>query len=164
VVARNQHDQVREDNKEPSVNAPNVNLLCSAELYQDVQHFYARQMQALDGGATAEWAETFASDGVFAAGGMPDPVQGREAIATGARQIADQFAEAGITRRHWIGMLTVTPQNDGTVHARSYALVLEIPRGGEVTARRSTLCDDVLVSASGTWLVRHRQVTRDGLD
>jgi SnoaL-like domain len=146
------------------VNAPTVTMPNTAELYQDVQHFYARQMQALDAGATQVWAETFASDGVFAAGGMPEPVQGRDAIAAGAQKIVDQFAEAGVSRRHWIGMLTVTPQNDGTVHARSYALVLEIPRGGEVVARRSTLCDDVLVPASGTWLVRHRMVTRDGLD
>jgi hypothetical protein len=138
--------------------------LSAAELYQDIQHFYARQMQSLDEGHTAEWAQTFTPDGSFAAGGIPEPVQGREAIAAGARQVADQFAAARIRRRHWVGMLTVTPRDDGSVHARCYALVLEIPEGGEVIARRNTVCEDVLVPADGTWLVRERQITRDGLD
>jgi SnoaL-like domain len=146
------------------VNVATAPPLSGAGLYQDVQHFYARQMQALDSGATAEWAATFTHDGVFAAGGVPEPVKGREAIAAGAKAVADQFAAAGIQRRHWIGMLTVEPRDDGCVHARSYALVLEIPPGGDVITRRSTLCDDILVPSDGAWLVSGRKVTRDGLD
>jgi 3-phenylpropionate/cinnamic acid dioxygenase small subunit len=138
--------------------------LSRSDLYHDVQHFYARQMQLLDAGATTEWAETFTPEGVFAAGGLPEPVRGRAAIAAGASQVASQYAQAGIRRRHWIGMLTVESRDDGSVRARSYALVLEIPRGGDVITRRSTVCDDELVPSGGTWLVRHRRVIRDGLD
>ncbi|MFG3496469.1 nuclear transport factor 2 family protein [Streptomyces sp. NPDC047928] len=50
------------------------------------------------------------------------------------------------------------------VVARSYALVLETPRGGDPVVRRSTVCTDTLVRADGVWRVRHRRVTRDGLD
>jgi 3-phenylpropionate/cinnamic acid dioxygenase small subunit len=139
-------------------------LPAADDLHVRIQHFYARQMQLLDSGNTAEWARTFTEDGVFEVGGLPEPVQGREAIEKGARQTADGFAEAGITRRHLISMLTVDPQDDGTLHARSYAVVLEIARGGDVTVRRSTVCTDVLVLSGETWLVRHRRVTRDGLD
>jgi 3-phenylpropionate/cinnamic acid dioxygenase small subunit len=139
-------------------------LPAADELQGRIQHFYARQMQLLDSGRTAEWARTFTDDGVFDAGGQPEPVRGRSAIAEGAGQVAAKFAEAGIVRRHLISMLTVDPADDGTVHARSYAVVLEIPRGGDVTVRRSTVCEDVLVPAGETWLVRHRRVTRDGLD
>jgi 3-phenylpropionate/cinnamic acid dioxygenase small subunit len=145
--------------------APEVASPRGAEaLYAQVQHFYARQMQLLDAGDTAAWALTFTSDGVFEAGGVPEPVRGRETIENAARATAAEFDRQGVTRRHQISMLAVDPADDGTVRARSYAVVLEIPRGGEVTVRRSTVCDDVLVPADGWWLVRHRKVTRDGLD
>jgi 3-phenylpropionate/cinnamic acid dioxygenase small subunit len=133
-------------------------------LYGQVQHFYARQMQMLDAGETATWARTFTMDGVFEAGGVPEPVKGREAIEKAATATAREFDRQGVTRRHLISMLTVDPAGDGTVRARSYAVVLEIPPGGEVNVHRSTLCDDILVPADGGWLVRQRQVTRDGLD
>ena len=138
--------------------------LAPAGLYQDIQQFYAQQMQSLDEGATGDWAATFTPDGEFAAGGLPEPVRGREAIAAGARAIAADFADREVQRRHWLGMLTVAPEPDGSVRARAYALVMEIPAGGEVIVRRSTVCDDELVPAGGGWLVRRRQVTRDGLD
>ncbi|MFD1046811.1 nuclear transport factor 2 family protein, partial [Kibdelosporangium lantanae] len=41
------------------------------ETYQEVQHFYARQMRALDEGQVADWARTFEQDGVFDANGLP---------------------------------------------------------------------------------------------
>lgn len=130
-------------------------------LYSEVQQFYTRQMQLLDAGRTAEWADMFTEDGIFEVGARA--VSGAENIAQAARAVADEFAEAGITRRHWIGMLTVKPATE-TVATRCYALVLEIPRGGEVVVRRSTVCEDTLVHSGTAWLVRHRRVTRDGMD
>ncbi|MBP2702963.1 nuclear transport factor 2 family protein [Microbispora sp. RL4-1S] len=131
------------------------------EDYVDAQHFYARQMQLLDAGSTDEWAGTFTDDGVFEVGDVA--VRGSGDIAKAARETAGAFAAAGVTRRHWIGMLTVTPGPEGLT-ARSYALVLEIPRGGEVVVRRSTVCTDLLVRTGDRWRVKHRRVTRDGLD
>lgn len=145
--------------------APDIASLSGIDaLYGQVQHFYARQMQLLDAGDTSTWARTFTLDGVFEAGGVPEPVQGREAIEKAATASAREFERQGVTRRHLISMLTVDPADGGTVRARSYAVVLEIPQGGEVTVHRSTLCEDVLVPADEGWLVRQRRVTRDGLD
>jgi hypothetical protein len=130
-------------------------------LYSEVQQFYTRQMQLLDACRTAEWAGMFTKDAIFEVGARA--VSGAENIALAARAVADEFAEAGITRRHWIGMLTVETAAE-TVVTRCYALVLEIPRGGEVVLRRSTVCADTLVHSGTAWLVQHRRVTRDGMD
>lgn len=142
-----------------AVNA--VNAQQNEAQYVEAQHFYARQMQLLDAGSTDEWAATFTEDGVFEVGGTA--VHGSGEIAKAARKVADEFAAAKIVRRHWIGMLTVTPEGEGLT-ARSYALVLEIPDGGDVVVRRSTVCTDRLVRSDGGWRVRHRRVSRDGLD
>lgn len=130
-------------------------------LYSEVQQFYTRQMQLLDAGRTLEWAGMFTEDAIFEVGAKS--VSGAENIALAARAVADEFAEAGITRRHWIGMLTVETATE-TVATRCYALVLETPPGGDVVVRRSTVCADTLVHSGTAWLVRHRRVTRDGMD
>lgn len=147
------------------VTAPEVGTQTDIDaLYGQVQHFYARQMQMLDAGDTAAWARTFTADGVFEAGGVPEPVRGRETIEAAARATAREFEQQEVTRRHLIEMLAVEPTTGGTVRTRCYAVVLEIPQGGEVTVRRSTVCEDVLVRTDGWWLVQYRKVTRDGLD
>jgi hypothetical protein len=134
----------------------------ATDLYSQIQLFYGQQMQLLDTGATDEWAATFTEDGVFAANGLPEPVRGRTAIAAAARRAADQLAEAALEHRHWLGMLSLRPDS-GTVFARSYALVIEIPRGGSATIHRSTVCEDLLVPDGNSWLVHRRDVTRDDL-
>jgi 3-phenylpropionate/cinnamic acid dioxygenase small subunit len=134
-------------------------------LYCEIQLFYARQMQLLDAELPEEWAETFAEDGVFAANAHPEPARGRQAIREAAAKASAQRAEQGIRVRHWLGMLDVRPQADGTVHARSYALIINTPRGGTSQVQMSTTCDDVLVrGADGDWLVSTRQVVRDDLE
>lgn len=132
-------------------------------LYQEVSHFYGRQMRHLDEARIEEWAETFTVDGVFAANGHPQPSVGREAIVTGARAAAANLAEQGIQRRHWLGMLEVDEQADGSILARSYALIISTPQGGAAAVHLSCSCDDVLVREGGRLLVRHRQVFRDDL-
>jgi hypothetical protein len=134
-----------------------------AGLYARVQRFYAEQMQLLDLGAADEWAATFTADGVFTATGQPVPVRGRSAIAEAVRATNAQLASAGVLHRHWLGMLTVSQQPDGTLNARSYALVLEIPLGGDPRIHRSTVCMDELVPVDDTWQVRNRAVSRDDL-
>ena len=79
------------------------------DLYQQVQGFYADQMQLLDRGAAEEWAQTFTEDGVFAANAHPEPTRGRAAIAAAARTTSDDLAAKGVRRRHWLGMVQVTP-------------------------------------------------------
>lgn len=137
-----------------------------ADTYHEIQQFYARQMQLLDDGRVEEWAGTFAPQGVFAANAHPEPTRGREAVAAAARAAHEQLAAAGVRRRHWLGMVAVDgPEGAGgtKVRARCYALVFEIPRGGQAVLRLSTLCEDELERGPQGWLVRHRAVTRDDL-
>lgn len=138
-----------------------------AGLYQQIQQFYAAQMQLLDGGRAEEWAETFTPDGVFDANAFPEPVTGRAAVAAAARKAVDDYEARGIQRRHWLGMISVEGgggrAEDGEAVVTSYAQVLETPRGGRPELRASTSCRDVLVSEGGRWLVRHRRIERDDL-
>ncbi len=132
-----------------------------ATVYQEVQNFYARQMRLLDEGDTESWAETFEPDGIFDANGLPEPVRGREVISSSARKAWEALAAEGIQRRHWIGMLEVGENADGTLRAHSYALVFTTERDGPTAIQVSTTCVDVLVRTSGALQVRHRTVRRD---
>lgn len=133
----------------------------TAQTYQQIQSFYARQMRLLDDGRTEEWAGTFTEDGVFTAG--PRSVRTRSAIAAGAAEAAADFAKKRVRRRHWLGMVSASTQPDGTVRAECYALVITTPVGGQPTIGASTTCDDVLVEEDGEWKVRERMVVRDDL-
>jgi hypothetical protein len=132
-------------------------------LYHEVQHFYGRQMRYLDSGETERWAGTFARDGVFSANAHPEPQRGRAAIEEAARKTVLRLAEQGVQRRHWLGMLEVDEQQDGTVLARTYALVVDTVRGGTPDVLLSCACDDILVREDSGFAVRHRQVYRDDL-
>ncbi|KAA6212475.1 nuclear transport factor 2 family protein [Streptomyces albofaciens JCM 4342] len=134
-----------------------------AALHQEIQHFYGRQMRYLDEARVEEWAGTFTEDGVFVANAHPEPSVGRAAIAAGARKAAALLAEQGVQRRHWLGMLEADACDDGTVRARTYALIISTPRGGQAAVHLSTSCDDVLVREDGQLRVRHREVRRDDL-
>jgi 3-phenylpropionate/cinnamic acid dioxygenase small subunit len=134
-----------------------------ADLYHQVQQFYARQMQLLDDGKVAEWAATFTADGVFAANAHPQPTVGRDAIAFSAAKAHDQLESLGVKRRHWLGMVAVDSGEAGEITARCYALVFEIPRGGQAMLRLSTLCEDRLVRGAEGWQVKYRSVSRDDL-
>jgi len=132
-------------------------------LYQDVQHFYSRQMHYLDSGSTAEWAGTFTEGGVFEANAHPHPQSGRAEIEAAARKTAAELAGRQVQRRHWLGMLHVEEQPDGSVLARTYALVFETARGGATEILLSCTCEDDLIRADGGFQVRHRRVHRDDL-
>ncbi|MEV5374539.1 nuclear transport factor 2 family protein [Streptomyces nondiastaticus] len=133
-------------------------------LYTEVKHFYAQQMHLLDDRAADEWAATFAPGGVFSANGLPAPAEGRAAIAAAARAAGERLDAEGLVHRHWLDMLTVRQQEDGSVRARSYALVIQTPLGGMPQLHRSTVCEDLLIRAEdGSLLVLERKVTRDDL-
>jgi SnoaL-like domain len=136
--------------------------LTSAELQAEIERFYAWHMQLLDNGKVDEWAAAFTPDGAFADDAHPEPIRGRENIQVASRQVAGRLAEAGIMRRHWLGMSHVMPEA-GAVRVQSYALVLETTKGESVTLRASTTCDDVLVPDGSSWLIRERVVHVDGV-
>ncbi|MCX5151556.1 nuclear transport factor 2 family protein [Streptomyces sp. NBC_00320] len=132
-------------------------------LYAEVQQFYSRQMQLFDSFEAEPWARTFTEDAVFDVPTLPAPVVGRAALASNVRRNAELKATSGEQFRHWLGMLDVQPQPDGSLHTRSYALVYLTPRGGVSKVHRVCVMEDVLVRSSGTWEISHRLVTRDDL-
>ncbi|AYG82978.1 hypothetical protein DWB77_05170 [Streptomyces hundungensis] len=135
----------------------------TAGLYTEIQQFYAQQMHLLDDGRVEEWAHTFTTDGVFAANAQPVPAVGREAITAAAAAATAAYAEAGVQRRHWLGMVSVEGVDGDVVTARCYALVIETARGGRPEIKASTLCVDRVVRVGGSWQIQDRQITRDDL-
>ena len=131
-------------------------------LYVEVQQFYARQMRLLDENAAAEWADTFAPDGVFHQNVAPAPVRGRDAIAVAAQRRVDELKASGLVRRHWLGMLEVDTRPDDTVWTRYYAFALSTSPDGEVQLYVSTVNEDVLHRSGDGWLVKDRRVVHDG--
>jgi hypothetical protein len=129
--------------------------------FVSIQHFLHRQMQLLDDGDAKGWAATFTQDGVFAQDTRPEGRRGREMLAERMRHHADVLARQGLTRRHWLGMLTIDPGQGETTRARYYALVIDTPREGRTELHLSTVCEDVLVSDGDSWLVRYRYISHD---
>lgn len=134
-----------------------------SECYNEIEHFYAWQMQLLDENLVEEWANTFTSDGEFGANAHPEPARGRSAITSAARAAREDLARRSVQTRHCLSMLVVTGNDGHTVKVRSYAQVLETKAGGSPVLHVSTVCEDELVHESGRWLVRARYVTRDDI-
>ncbi|MFD0342990.1 nuclear transport factor 2 family protein [Streptomyces sp. NPDC127117] len=132
-------------------------------LYAEVQQFYAHQMQLFDSFAAQEWAGTFTPDAVFDVPTLPQPVRGREELAANVRRNKETQARSGEQLRHWLGMVDVQPQPNGTLRTRAYALVYLTPKGGEARVHRVCVMEDTLARSRGDWRVVHRLVTRDDL-
>jgi hypothetical protein len=141
---------------------PAASRTVAAELYASVQRFYAAQMQLLDSGEAERWAATFTEDGEFGQDKDGQVRRGRAVIAARMRAALERQAGAGVLSRHWIGMVAVDTRADGSVHTEYYALVVRTAHGGESELSLSALCQDVLVPAGESWLVRRRWVAHDG--
>ncbi len=133
------------------------------ELYHQVQAFYAKQMQLMDDGDVEPWAETFTADATIANNANPAPATGRELILKVARKLAADVVSRGVQHRHWTGMLVVTEDSADQVRTQLYAMVAEIPAGGEARLWRSTFCRDTLVRGANGWQVAQRVVTHDDI-
>ncbi|MFD5080585.1 nuclear transport factor 2 family protein [Streptomyces sp. NPDC058371] len=135
----------------------------SVELYQQVQEFYARQMQLLDRGEVDAWARTFTEDGVFVTNAQSEPTVGRRAMAAGARKAVAYYTAQGVQRRHMLGTVSVTGREGALVSVRSYVLLIETPRGGQAVILCSATCEDVLEVGPDGLSVCRRDVSRDDL-
>lgn len=134
-----------------------------AALYAEVQQFYAHQMQILDAHDTERWAGTFTEDAVLELPSLPEPVRARAGLARYVRAGAARQRRAGRRLNHWVGMLDVQPQEDGSLHTRCSALVFVTPSGGTSKVLYVCVMEDVLVRSRGKWRTAHRRVTRDDL-
>ncbi|ATZ29844.1 nuclear transport factor 2 family protein [Streptomyces lavendulae] len=136
-----------------------------AALYAEVQQFYARQMNLLEGEAADPdaWAETFTEDAVFESAGEPEPQTGREDLRETVRAGVNHIAAQGLDFRHWFGMVGVEQRPDDTLRTRYYALAMATPQGGPLKIRGSLLChDDLVRGEDGRLLVRRRSLDADG--
>jgi 3-phenylpropionate/cinnamic acid dioxygenase small subunit len=134
-----------------------------AALYAQAQQFYAHQMQILDAHDTERWADTFTEDAVFEPPSCAGPVRAREGLARYVRAGAARQRRAGSRLDHWVGMLDVHPQADGSLHTRCSALVYLTPGADSAKALYAYVMEDVLVRVGGAWRAAHRRVTRDDL-
>ncbi len=137
--------------------------IADAIRYQQVLRFYAHQMRAMDSGDAHTWAQTFTEDGVFEANAHPHPQIGRDVILAKAIEAAADLAARGIQRRHWLHMIEVDAQPDGTLHTQYYAVVLSTPVGGAAGVQLSCAGRDIIEVDGDVLRVRHRSVTRDDL-
>jgi 3-phenylpropionate/cinnamic acid dioxygenase small subunit len=134
-----------------------------AQLYADIQQFYAYQMGLLDDGAVDAWTATFADDAAFEDNTSPEPLLGRDAIHTSVRGRVDQLEAERRQFRHWFGMLEVNPRPDGTLDTRVYALAMSTQAGASLRIHGHVVCRDHLVPHGAAWRVQRRQVEVDGV-
>ncbi|WP_420038157.1 nuclear transport factor 2 family protein (plasmid) [Streptomyces sp. cg28] len=134
-----------------------------AALYAQAQRFYADQMRILDVHDTARWAGTFTEDALLELPSLPGPLPARAGLARYPRPGAQARRRAGDRLDHWIGVLDVRPQADGTLRTRCSALVYTVPPGAASRSLHVCVMEDVLTRESGEWRIAHRRVTRDDL-
>ncbi|GGQ46688.1 nuclear transport factor 2 family protein [Streptomyces mutabilis] len=138
----------------------------SADLYAQIQQFYSRQMNLLDGSAAdpVAWSQTFTEDAVLGSNFQETPDTGRAAILKSMRDALAHISAQGTGDfRHWLAMIDVQPQPDGTLRTRYYGLAMATPEGGSLKIRGHVLCRDELVRQAGRWLVRRRHLEADGV-
>ena len=134
-----------------------------SELYAEVQQFYARQMQALDGGDFVAYSRTFTRDGVFSHTPGEEPARTRDGIVASLVEFHRRFEGDPVQRRHWFNMIDLDPRPDGTIRSTAYALVITTRPGGKPAIAPSCVVHDVLVREDGELRNRSRRVEHDQL-
>ncbi|MFE1263890.1 nuclear transport factor 2 family protein [Streptomyces albogriseolus] len=134
-----------------------------AALYAQAQRYYAHQMRILDAPDTESWAATFTEDAVLELPSLPGPVPAHAQLTHYAHARAARQRRAGGRLDHWVGMLDVRPQADGSLRTRCSALAYATPAGGGPRVLYVCVMEDVLVRTHGAWCTAHRRVIRDDL-
>jgi actinorhodin biosynthesis protein ActVIA len=136
----------------------------SPEVYLRVQHFYARQMQALDNGNYKEYAYTFTPDGVFDHSPGIEPGRTPEGILAKIEEGLSAPAALTERKRHYFNQLVLEPLPDGTYSSTVYALIIRI-RPGEAApeVRPSCVVHDILVVEPTEIHMASRRISYDHL-
>lgn len=133
------------------------------DVYAQVQHFYAHQMQALDGGRFTDYAATFTEDGTFQHSPGAEPAVGRAGIVAELEAFHKRFDGDPVQRRHWFNHVALEPQADGSLRSTVYALVVTVRPGGRPEIAPSCVVHDVLAVTEEGVRTRSRLVTHDQL-
>lgn len=130
-------------------------------MFLKVGQLYSRQSFAIDDGDASAWADTFAQEGIFISPSYPDPVSGREELATFARKVhADSRAE-GKVQRHVVTNPMVFRTNDGKWWAKAYLGIVATGSDGAPAMARFTTVEDELRVVDGQLEIVRRTVSRD---
>jgi actinorhodin biosynthesis protein ActVIA len=132
-----------------------------AELYAEVQQFYAHQMHLLDEGRIEEFAATFTPDGSHQPSPNKPPAHGREHIVAAILEFDERYRDDPVVRRHWFNMLTVAPDGAHSVHTAFYGLVVATRPGVPPTIPTSCFVHDELHRENGELFVRSRRIDHD---
>jgi actinorhodin biosynthesis protein ActVIA len=135
--------------------------LAMTDVYSQVQHFYAHQMQALDGLRFEDYAATFTEDGTFQHSPGAEPARTRPGIVKELVEFHRRFEGDPVQRRHWFTHIALTPRADGSLASTVYALVVTVRPGGKPEIAPSCVVHDVLEVSEGQVLTRSRLVTHD---
>ncbi|MEU5045326.1 nuclear transport factor 2 family protein [Streptomyces griseorubiginosus] len=138
-----------------------VTTRSTTDLYALVQHFYAHQMQALDGLRFEDYAATFTEDGTFQHSPGAEPARTRPGIVRELVAFHERFEGDPVQRRHWFNHIALEPQSDGSIRSTVYALVVTVRPGGKPEIAPSCVVHDVLEVVGDQVLTRSRLVTHD---
>ncbi|MFD5405431.1 nuclear transport factor 2 family protein [Streptomyces griseorubiginosus] len=138
-----------------------VTTRSTTDLYALVQHFYAHQMQALDGLRFEDYAATFTEDGTFQHSPGAEPARTRPGIVRELVAFHERFEGDPVQRRHWFNHIALEPQSDGSIRSTVYALVVTVRPGGKPEIAPSCVVHDVLEVVDDQVLTRSRLVTHD---
>ncbi|MEO3756418.1 nuclear transport factor 2 family protein [Streptomyces sp. B6B3] len=139
--------------------------LTSTDLYLRVQHFYARQMQALDEGRFGEYAATFTGDGTFQHTPGTEPAVGPERIEAELHRFHERFRDDPVRRRHYFNQIVLDELPDGSVRSTVYALIVRVRPGDRVPeVWPSCVVHDILEVNDDRILLRSRVIGYDHLE
>ncbi len=142
----------------------------TADLYVEVQQFYARQMPLLEARKLEEFLETLTEDGSIEhrPGGwklegrrqLLTEMQGRRGDPREAREQNVSYYD-GLIYRYWFDRMHIEPVGEDTLKVRYQAIVSMTDAAGKVSFEPTTVVDDVLVRIDGELYTRSRVVTHD---
>ncbi|HZU56439.1 MAG TPA: nuclear transport factor 2 family protein [Actinocrinis sp.] len=130
-----------------------------ADLYAEVQRFYAYQMPLLEDRRVDDFADTFTGDGVYAHAKDGWEITGREKLKAEIGAAVPHYGNSVF--RHWFDKLLIEPCDENTLRVRLRALVSVTAEDGSVTFEPSSTIEDVLVRIDGLLYTKSRVVRHD---
>jgi hypothetical protein len=131
----------------------------TADLYVEIQQFYARQMRALDAFQLEAYVNTFTEDGIVDHAHKNEKVQGRADMLAGIYAALPRYT--GLVVRHWFDQMLIDIVDDTTLHVSYASLVTRTDVDGNVVFEPTFLIEDVLVRQGGELYTRSRVIHRD---
>jgi len=131
----------------------------TADLYVEVQRFYAHQMPLLEARRIPEFVDTFTADGSYEQVKDGWRLEGRDVLLQVLTANAPVYGTSVI--RHWFDQMRLEPLDAGSVRVTYRALVSVTAETGAVTFEPSTTVTDVLVRQDGGLRTKSRSVRPD---